>query len=565
MKVENINIQEAIDLAKETLENDKTLSSSVKAIVKLLIVIISILVQKLNLNSSNSSKPPSQDPNRIKKKRHKQYEFILTVDLKERPLEVNKLYLQVENNAITYQCLDKDNSVVRGTICLTDLPKGITIPKVNGLSELLKIRKEILQITCDRGDTQPLKKPGGQPGRKGNTLTQVEDPDEVEDILIDRASLPDGRNYKNNGYTAKQVVNINISRHIIEYRAEILIDDFGNEYEAEFPNNITRPIQYGSSVKAKVTFSSVYQLIPYKRLQEQLANEYNIPISTGSIYNFNKEASNKLLQLGFASVAKKELANSKVAHADETSINVNGHKIWLHDLSNAKWTWLEPHNNRGIVAMNNIGIIPEFTGTLCHDHWKSYFTYKKCKHALCNAHHLRELRWSYEQNNQQWAKEMYVFLNSVNKEVDDTGKGCLSKSRISVRIKEYREIIAKGEIECPAVEPAPGKKRKPKQGKSRNLLVRFRDYEDNVLLFMKDPLVPFTNNQGERDLRMIKVHQKISGCFKTIETSTQYCIIRSYLSTCKKNYITATEALKLLFDDELPKFIQDKINSRKIS
>jgi len=194
--------------------------------------------------------------------------------------------------------------------------------------------------------------------------------------------LPEGKQYINKGYTAKQVVNINISRHIIEYRAEVLVDDLGNVYEAEFPKNITRNIQYGSSVKARVTFSSVYQLIPYKRVQEQLVNEYNIPISIGSIYNFNKEASNKLLQLGFDTVVKNALSNSDIAHADETGINVDGTKIWLHNLSNEKLTWLEPHKSRGIKAMNDIGIISKFTGTLCHDHWKSYFTYKTLSDPL---------------------------------------------------------------------------------------------------------------------------------------------------------------------------------------
>ena len=148
MKIENINVQEAIDAAKETLANDKTISSSAKALFELLIVIISILITKLNLNSLNSNKPPSSDLNRIRKKRFKQYDFILITNLNGKPLEPNKLYLQVENNNITYQCLAKDNIVTQGNISSTDLPEGTKFPKANELSELVKIRKEILNITA---------------------------------------------------------------------------------------------------------------------------------------------------------------------------------------------------------------------------------------------------------------------------------------------------------------------------------------------------------------------------------------------------------------------------------
>lgn len=556
MKVENFNVQEAIDSAKEALANDKTISSSAKTIIELLILIVSIFINKLNLNSSNSSKPPSSDPNRMKKKRFKQYDFKLITELNENSIELNKLYLQLGNNEIIYQCLGKDNTIIQGTVSAADFPDGTNFPKEDKLSEFLKIRKEILKITGERGDTQPLRQPGGQSGRKGKTLAPVDDPDEIHDILIDRKKLPKGRKYTNAEYIAKQIVEINISRNIVEYRVEVLIDDLGREYKGKFPENITRSIQYGSSVKARAIFSSIYQLIPYKRLQEQFVNEYNIPLSIGSIYNFNKEASDKLLELGFDNIAKKELANSDVGHADETSINIDGKKTWLHNLSNELWTWLEPHTNRGIVAMNDIGIIPDFKGVLSHDHWKSYFSYALCIHSLCNAHHLRELTWSFEQDNKKWSKKMHAFLLAVNKEVDDTKKGCLPKARIVVRTKEYKKIISDGELECPAIEPEPGKKRKPKQGKSRNLLIRLRGYENAVLLFMKDSKVPFTNNQGERDLRMIKVHQKISGCFKTIETAKQFCRIRSYLSTCQKHGISATEALELLFNNKLPKFIQ---------
>jgi len=245
-----------------------------------------------------------------------------------------------------------------------------------------------------------------------------------------------------------------------------------------------------------------------------------------------------------------------LAHTDETSINVNGEKIWLHNCSNEQWTWLEPHNKRGCKAIDDIDILPNFKGRLCHDHWKPYYQYNQCMHCLCNSHHLRELTRAFEQDDQKWAGEMIKFLVKLNNEVDETKDNMLAGNVSMRRRKEYRAILAKGEHECPEVKPPPGKKRKPKQSKSRNLLNRLRAFEDDVLRFMVDPLVPFTNNLGERDLRMIKVQQKISGCFKTIETAKMFCTIRSYLSTCDKNDISATNALDLLFQGKLPEFLE---------
>lgn len=477
MKIDNIDVNDAVKNIKQLLKNDKNVSPALKAAIQLLIAIVSLLFNRLNLNSSNSSKPPSTDLNKKKKKRKKS-----------------------------------------------------------------------------------SKPPGGQKGHEGTTLEPIENPDKVEKLLVDKRRLPRGKNYKNGGYVSRQVVNIKISRIVTEYRAEILIDDEGNEYVAEFPDGVTRPIQYGASVKANTTYMSTYQLIPYERIQEQFKNEYNIPISTGSIYNFNAEASSRLSELGFDTVVKQELADSPLAHADETGINVNGSKIWLHNLSNEQWTWFEPHNKRGTEAMDDIGIIPLFTGILCHDHWKPYFTYD-CEHVLCNAHHLRELTRAFEQDGQKWAEKMRLFLTELNKEVDASKNSKLSKTKIKERKEKYRIILTGASKECPAIKPKPGTKRRPAQGKSRNLLERLRDYESEVLRFMVESLVPFTNNQGERDIRMTKVQQKISGCFRSMEGAVNFCKVRSFLSTCKKNGVSASEALEMLFNGKLPNFVQEKLDS----
>lgn len=400
---------------------------------------------------------------------------------------------------------------------------------------------------------------GGQNGHNGTTLTPVEDPDEIVDITIDKKQLPANNSYKPDGYKARQVIDIKISRFVTEYRAEILVDNTGNQYIAEFPTDITRPIQYGYSVKAHAVYLSTYQLIPYVRAQEQFINEYNIPISAGSIFNFNTEAAALVTEL-FEPVAKQVLANAAIGHADETGINLNGKRFWLHNFSNIKWTWLEPHKNRGLEAMNDIGIVEWFKGVLCHDHWKPYFTYT-CAHSLCNAHHLRELTFAAEEDKQKWAEKMRLFLIELNKEVDAASNNKLSKKKAALRRNEYREILDEANIECPESIAIDTGKKTAKQSKSRNLLNRLREYENEVLRFMEESLVPFTNNQGERDLRMFKVQQKISGCFRSMEGAINFCKVRSYLSTCDKHGVSATEALELLFKREMPDFVKEQLNN----
>ena len=271
----------------------------------------------------------------------------------------------------------------------------------------------------------------------------------------------------------RQVVDIKISRFITEYRAKVLVDNEGNQYIAEFPINITRPIQYGSLVKAQSTYLSTYQLIPCERLQEQFKNEYGIPISTGSICNFNAEAAGIIQEL-FEPIAKLALVNATIAHEDETGANLGGKNIWLHNLSNDTWTWIEPNSKRGSTAMDEIGIIPAFNGVLCHDHWKPYFKYK-CAHSLCNAHHLRELTFAFEEDGQNWANTMKLFLVALNKEVNATQRNKLSLKTAAYRKEEYYRILKAGNKECPEETVETTGRRRVKQSKSRNLLERLKN------------------------------------------------------------------------------------------
>lgn len=395
------------------------------------------------------------------------------------------------------------------------------------------------------------KRPGGQKGRIGKNLKKFDTPDEIKELKIDRNSLPAGE-YIEKGYESRQLVNIKISRHITEYRAQVLTDKSGKKYVAEFPKYITRPVQYGSDLKAHAVYMSQFQLIPYARIGDYFSDQLHIPVSAGSLCNFNQEA--YLLLERFDNIVRNKLIESELIHADETGINVNGKRIWLHNASNEQWTHFFPHEKRGTDAMDEIGILPKFKGILCHDHWKPYYRYN-CEHALCNAHHLRELDRVCGQDKQNWAKKLKELLIQINNSVKERGNILSNEISDSYR-KQYRSILLEAEKECPPpVDTGEKKRGRIKRSKARNLLERLNNYEQDVLLFMDNSVVPFTNNRGERDIRMTKVQQKISGCFKTIEGAETFCRIRSYLSTCQKNDVKPTEALKLLMNGTLPNFL----------
>ena len=408
---------------------------------------------------------------------------------------------------------------------------------------------------------KPNKEPrkrGGQPGHKGSTLRPYDEPDETTILSIDRRSLPRG-NYQAVGFERRQVVDIIIRRHVTEYAAEILQDAMGNRFVASFPEGVTRPIQYGSSVRANAVFLSMGQLIPYDRVEMQFADVYHIPVCAASIVNFNHEAFDRLKP--FEDLLKQQLIALAVAHADETGINLNGKRTWLHDASNDMWTYFYPHEKRGTEAMVDGGVIPNFKGTLVHDHWRPYYTYE-CTHALCNAHHLRELIFAHEMEKQAWALKMHTLLLDLNKAVIDAG-GSLNALDATTWRQRYRSILDAGDNECPP--PAPkndGTRGRTKRSKSRNLLERLRKFEDDTLRFMVDKRVPFTNNQGERDIRMTKVQQKISGSFRSMDGAKIFCRIRSYLSTCQKHDVGMAEALNLLFIGKWPTFIKEILNQQ---
>lgn len=475
MTTDGIDISKAIDNAKKALEGEKGVSPSFRVTMELLLTIIALLVNKLGLNSSNSSKPPSTDSKSKKNKNRK----------------------------------------------------------------------------------KTGKQPGGQKGHKGSRLEPVSEPEEIVEIPIDRRTIPKG-DYLEGEPVKRQVFDVIINKVVTEFQAQVLTDKDGNRYVAEFPPGVDQPTQYGPNIKAHIVYDSQGQLIPVDRIAEDFADNANTPISAGFIHNCIKNAYDRLDD--FEKAAKNALSKSPVLNVDETGVNVNGKNTWLHGASNDLWTLFMPHEKRGKEAMDKMGIIPFYQGILCHDHWKPYLSYE-CAHSLCNAHHLRELNRAFEQDGCEWAGKMHDLLLKINlKKIDSDGD--VSKYFQNKFRAEYRDILLKGEIKTPPPKPKlKGKRGRPKRTKARNLLERLQDYETETLRFMTHPDIPFTNNLSERDIRMTKVQQKISGCFRSFEGAKYFARIRAFISTCRKRDLSPATALKDLFNGKLPDFVQESLST----
>lgn len=467
MASKKVLVGQAINSAEKILKDDKSLSPQAIGVFSSLIDVVKLLSNSVGLNSSNSSKPPSSDPNRVRRQR--------TTKGKKR-------------------------------------------------------------------------KPGGQKGHKGSRLEPIDNPTVIEELLIDRKTLPAGE-WKSAGFEKRQVIDIEVSFTSTEYQAEVLVNEKGEAFVAEFPVGVTEPVQYGSNIKATSVYLSQFQLIPQARVQDLFATQYGLSVSKGSVNNFNIAAAKILRDWNFEDWVRGSLLVSTVLHADETGTNVNSVRFWIHCLSNEDFTYFHVDPKRGSEAMERMGVLSKYNGQLVHDHWKPYFIYL-CTHVLCNAHHLRELQRAFEQDGQLWAEKLKKLLEEINSLVQKCG-GKLTDKKIIQYQKEYRRILKAGNKECPE------NSKQRAQSKSRNLLERLITFEEETLRFMADEQTPFTNNLGERDLRMNKVQQKISGCFRTERGARDFCLIRSYLSTCRKQGLHPMEALSLLFAGKKPDFMKN--------
>jgi transposase len=378
------------------------------------------------------------------------------------------------------------------------------------------------------------KKAGGQKGHKGHNLKKVDNPDCVIPLFVTSCSCcADLSNLPVSSYDSRQVFELpEPELEVIEYKSEIKIcPQCGQTAKAPFPEGVNAPVQYGPRFRGMLVYMQNQHFIPADRLSQLVADLYGASISVATILDASSRSYNNLAL--FEESLVDILAESEVLHADESGVRTAKKLYWLHSASTEALTFYGVHEKRGTKAMDDFKILPDFKGRLIHDFWKPYLSYD-CEHGLCNAHHLRELTFLFEQQKQTWAKKMFDLLVNMNNFVGEQSSQ-LTHEQKEPWLKQYHEILSAGWEANPLPEKPPKKKKgRPAKTKAQNLLTRLKDFEDSVLAFLHDINVPFTNNLAEQDIRMIKVRLKISGCFRTVKGAEHFARIRSYFSTARK-------------------------------
>jgi len=382
------------------------------------------------------------------------------------------------------------------------------------------------------------RKSGGQKGHKGHTLEMVTHPDhsvshalttcphcqtDVSAVSVERVEK-------------RQVFDLpEVRLEVTEHQGEVkTCPCCGEKGKARFPEGVERAVQYGNRIKAQAVYLNTYQLLPLARISELFEDFYGHAPSEALILGTLEQAQQQIQPT--LDAIETRLRQSNAVHNDETGMRVEGKLHWLHVTSTEKLTTYTVHQKRGQEAMREIGILPRFKGVSVHDGWASYFQFD-CDHALCNAHHLRELRFIEEQYQQTWASEMAQLLRDAKQEVADCPdeQQSLAPERIAFYHQAYARLLQQGfEANPPPETPPPKKRGRQKQPPPKNLLDRLQKYQQETLAFLSDFRIPFDNNLAERDVRMMKVKQKVSGTFRTQHGAEMFCDLRAYISTARK-------------------------------
>lgn len=395
---------------------------------------------------------------------------------------------------------------------------------------------------------------GGQSGHPGQTLEWSCEVDEVITHAVEAcescgASL---REVEVTSWDLRQVRDLApIQLTVTEHQAEVkCCPECQSLNRGRFPVGVNSVVQYGASLKSLMVYLMDYQLLPSARVEELFADVLGYKLSEATLYTSRARCFEELEPV--EDWIFEHVATSEVIHCDETGLRVKGKLWWLHVASTDGLTFYFVHTKRGKAALDAMALLPNYEGITVHDGWQSYVQYD-CDHALCNAHHLRELEFIAERYGQRWAEEMGTLLRNLKQQVDAAkAQGATNLSPACVQWFEHRYEwwVAVGLAANPTPEASPdaAKSRgRPKQSPAKNLLDRLAQHQSQVLAFMHDFRVPFDNNQAERDLRMMKLKQKISGGFRSVEGAQMFGRIRGYISTLKKQGLNVLDALKQVF------------------
>jgi len=392
---------------------------------------------------------------------------------------------------------------------------------------------------------------GGQEGHQGTYLAVLSDPDEVVKHMPSACEgCPHYKMCKGTACVAERrhvidaVVTVNVVEHqLLEIPICML---HGDTRKGNFPSDVKANVQYGENLQALSVALNTVGAVSVKRTHEILSGVFNIPLATGTVSNMVKRCADAVSET--VKRIKHKVADSGLGHFDETGTRVDKKLWWVHDASNCEFTYLDISPKRGYIGMEQCGVLPLFHGIAMHDCWTSYWSYEDCQHAVCCAHLLRELTGIVENHpEQKWASAFIDLLTEMKKVKDkavEAGKETLSYYHYHKFDKRYDELIKQAREENPLPVTTGKKRGRKKKGKILALVERLDNYKESVCLFIHNFMVPFDNNQAERDLRMIKVKTKVSGCFRSEEGARDYLKIMSYVGTAHKQGHNAYNAIR---------------------
>lgn len=399
---------------------------------------------------------------------------------------------------------------------------------------------------------------GGQTGHPGRTLEMSPTPQQV---VVHR---PETCPHCQAVFAAEQAAQASTKRQVFdlppielivtEHRVETLVcSECGAWVSGEFPTAVSQPTQYGPGIQRLAVYLKTEQLVPYERSQQFLADVCGVHLSLGTLENFVRQAAQRLRPV--VAQIKQALISSPVVHFDESGFYIEGQRHWLHSAGTPTLTHYAAHRRRGRVATEALGVLPQFYGTAVHDFLAVYLGYEHCQHGLCNAHHLRDLNGVLETMPQAWQWRFKVLLLGAKQAVAQAsaaGLSALPPPKLAQIERLYARLVqAALQAEVPPAGGWPkGARGRVRKSKARNLAERFAQQQAAVLAFVYDFKVPFDNNLAERDLRMLKVQQKISGCFRSAQGADDFCTIRSYTSTLRKQGLSVWQALASVFTGE---------------
>ena len=409
------------------------------------------------------------------------------------------------------------------------------------------------------------KRSGGQKGHVGYKLEMVKKPEHIKRHKVVKCAHCHNslRHEKVERVEKRQVFDLpKVQMEVTEHQAQVKqCPCCGKETRAEFPREVKQAVQYGAEAKSQMVYLNHEQHIPLKRTCDVFEEFYGHRPAEGTIYAAGAEAAELVTPVTEAIKEHLSLLEEVIGN-DETGVRIGGKLYWLQTTGTTFLTHYAYHQKRGKIAMDAMNILPRFKGRVVHDDLPSYFQYD-FQHALCNAHHLRVLLFLQERYPQKWIEPLVALLLKIKKKVETVQRDQqteLSERQKAIYFAQYDKLIQQGLRANPppnATRRKPGQRGRLKQSPARNLLLQLKEHKAAVLAFMTDFKVPFDNNQSERDLRMMKVKQKVSGCFRSEDGAGIFCRIRTYLSTARKNGQMALTALRLAFmgTPYLPTFV----------